>query len=169
MRSFGLTHFGYKRQLEDWLDLSIQKSIPISLLIMSRAFNLKSATEFEPEDVLKSSLSSLADETINEVVIAAALTKEKSVDITKRKLESIQYQSELIQVEQEENDDAIEAIEQQKATDLEHRISETMLSDSLNTNSAKTDEEAGECEEKRSDSQMVSTFYILSCKVIMNT
>ena len=34
MRAHGLTSFAYRRQLQDWLDLSIQKNIPISLLIM---------------------------------------------------------------------------------------------------------------------------------------
>jgi LETM1 and EF-hand domain-containing protein 1 len=36
MAAVGLTDFEYKRQLQQWLELSIQKNIPISLLIMSR-------------------------------------------------------------------------------------------------------------------------------------
>jgi LETM1 and EF-hand domain-containing protein 1 len=75
MKSVGLTQFGYKRQLQEWLDLSIQKSIPISLLIMSRAFMLTSSFS-NSEDLLRSSISSLDSDTINEVVLANARTDE---------------------------------------------------------------------------------------------
>lgn len=97
MRSVGLSHFGYKRQLQEWIDLSIQKSVPIALLIMSRAFTLSS-----PADVLKNSLSSLTDDTINEVVLSVAKPdEEKVLAIQKRKLESLQFQKELIDEERE--------------------------------------------------------------------
>eukprot|EP01032_Pedospumella_encystans_P021364 gene21364-24237_t len=43
MRSIGMTQFKLKSQLQEWLDLSTQKGIPIFLLIMSRAFMLSSA------------------------------------------------------------------------------------------------------------------------------
>jgi LETM1 and EF-hand domain-containing protein 1 len=77
------------------LDLSIQKNVPISLLIMSRAFTLTSKA-FQAEDVLKSSLSSLDSDTINEVVLAAASSaEENTVDFRKRKLESLQFQKEV--------------------------------------------------------------------------
>lgn len=42
MRAYGLTQLGYRRQLQQWLDLSINKEVPISLLILSRAFTLDS-------------------------------------------------------------------------------------------------------------------------------
>lgn len=98
MRSVGLTHFGYRRQLQDWMDLSIQKNVPISLLIMSRAFNISSSV-FRPEEVLRSSISSLTDDTINEVVLAAATDNEDLIDLRKRKLESLQFQKDLIEEE----------------------------------------------------------------------
>lgn len=111
MRTIGLTEYGYKRQLQEWLDLSIQKNIPISLLIMSRAFMLTSKYA-HPEDVLKSSMSSLDSDTINEVVLAVAKPEEESsIDIKMRKLESIQFQSEMIQ---DERDKTKEAKESQK-------------------------------------------------------
>ena len=106
MRAVGLTNFGYRRQLQDWLDLSIQKNIPISLLIMSRAFNLTTST-FEAEAILRSSISSLTDDTINEVVLAAASGHEQSsVALKQRKLESLQFQKELIDEEIEHNKEA---------------------------------------------------------------
>ena len=60
MKSVGLTPFGYKRLLLEWLELSTQKNIPIALLIMSRAFSLTSTPSELPEDVLKSSMSSVS-------------------------------------------------------------------------------------------------------------
>ena len=40
MRDFGLTKEGYKRNLQQWLDLSMNKKIPDSLLLLSRAMSL---------------------------------------------------------------------------------------------------------------------------------
>ena len=111
MRTIGLTEYGYKRQLQEWLDLSIQKNIPISLLIMSRAFMLTSKYS-QPEDVLKSSMSSLDSDMINEVVLAIAKPEEESsIEIKVRKLESLEFQSDMIR---EERDDKEEAKQSQK-------------------------------------------------------
>ena len=70
MRSLGIGQFRLRNQLQEWLDLSTLKSIPISLLIMSRALMLSTAAVEEggqkgagattaAEEVLKSSMSSL--------------------------------------------------------------------------------------------------------------
>eukprot|EP01038_Epipyxis_sp_PR26KG_P006148 gene6148-8475_t len=115
MISIGLTHFKYKNQLQQWLDLSIQKNIPISLLIMSRAFFLTAGhpasdktVATAAEDILRSSISSLDSDTINEIVIAAASPAEQnSIDIRKRKLDSIQFQQEMIEEEREDSEDAL--------------------------------------------------------------
>lgn len=94
MRARGLTMYGYKKQLKGWIDLSIQKHIPISLLIMSRAFVIHQA--LNPETVLRDSLSSLDEDIINEVVIEAAHGVEKdSLEIRRRRLESIEFQQEV--------------------------------------------------------------------------
>jgi LETM1 and EF-hand domain-containing protein 1 len=95
MRAHGMNTVRYEKQLKDWLELSIQKNIPISLLIMSRAFLLTSPIMTE-EEVLKSSISALDEDTINEVVLAVASpTEEGSADMKQRKLESIQFQEEV--------------------------------------------------------------------------
>lgn len=100
MRSIGITQFRLKHQLQEWLQLSTQKHIPISLLIMSRAFSLTESEE--PEDILRSSMSSLDSDTINEVVVASASAgEERTTDMQKRKLESLKFQEELIEEEYE--------------------------------------------------------------------
>ncbi len=95
MQSVGLTQFRLRNQLSEWLELSTEKGIPISLLIMSRAFMLTTAFD-DPEVVLKSSMSALDSDTINEVVIASApASAEKSIEVQKRKLESLKFQQEV--------------------------------------------------------------------------
>jgi LETM1 and EF-hand domain-containing protein 1 len=99
MRSFGLSHAKIKQQLQEWLDLSIQKNIPIALLIMSRAFmlNVSSSPDDGPEQILVKSMSSLNEDVLNEVVVSAASPKEEdTVDIKLRKLESLQFQKEVL-------------------------------------------------------------------------
>jgi hypothetical protein len=74
-----------RKQLQQWLDLSINKLVPISLLIMSRAFTLETRS-LPPEEVntvseskqntnltrihaqiLRDSISTLDHDVINEV------------------------------------------------------------------------------------------------------
>ena len=94
MRAVGLTKRGYLSQLDEWLNLSIQKNIPISLLIMSRAFAISSA---QPEDVLRDSLTSLNADLVNEVVLEAAKSDEEgTVEMRRRKLKSLEFQKEVI-------------------------------------------------------------------------
>lgn len=115
MSAYGLSDFEYKRQLREWLDLSIQKSIPISLLIMSRAFTLHQGEQgsVPSGDQLRDSLSSLDEEIINEVVIAAARpSEENTIDMKTRKLESLQFQQEMILEEREDTEDARQAAKQ---------------------------------------------------------
>lgn len=101
MRSMNLTHFQLRNQLVDWLEIS-SADVPISLLIMSRAFNLSQSFD-EPETIVASSLSALESEIINEAILDSISTSEESNTQTlKRKLESIKYQSELIEEESEE-------------------------------------------------------------------
>lgn len=59
MRAYGLSEDRLKRQLEEWINLSLNEKVPPSLLLLSRAMML-------PEDIpttekLKASISSLPD------------------------------------------------------------------------------------------------------------
>lgn len=108
MRATGLNTFGYRKQMREWLDLSMQKQIPTAVLIMSRAFVLKTTelntTVYTAEETLKTSLTAFDDEVINEIIVESALTAEdKNPKIKKRRLESILHQNELIREEIEES------------------------------------------------------------------
>ncbi|CAL5410939.1 unnamed protein product [Camellia sinensis] len=63
-------------QLRDWLDLSLNYSMPSSLLILSRAFTISG--KVKPEEAVQVTLSSLPDEVVD-IVGVTALPSEDSV------------------------------------------------------------------------------------------
>ena len=63
---------------------------------MSRTFTITQSSVVQTEDILKSSMSSMDSDTINEIVLAAASSKEEdTLDMRKRKLDSLQFQKEV--------------------------------------------------------------------------
>lgn len=125
MRSTGLSKDAYKRSLQQWLDLSVNKNVPISLLIMSRTFFLREEMfEKKTDDDGAKSLAGLADaisgldkEVLNEVILEVATSEEKLSDpeIRKIKLEVLAKQNELIQQEQAAREAASKRKEAEKA------------------------------------------------------
>ncbi|KAF1777746.1 Letm1 ribosome-binding domain [Phytophthora cactorum] len=95
MRAMGLTKAGYVRQMRQWLDLSINKNVPASLLIMSRALNITAADNLE--EALATSMSSMDEE---------ASTEGETAEMRKLKLDSIRYQNEMIADEEKFRDEA---------------------------------------------------------------
>ncbi|XP_020977589.1 LETM1 and EF-hand domain-containing protein 1, mitochondrial isoform X1 [Arachis ipaensis] len=125
-----------RQQLRDWLDLSLNHSVPSSLLILSRYFNIYTLTcylfedfhsvkvclthtlcrafsvsgKVGPEEAVQATLSSLPDEVVD-TVGATSLPSEDSVSERKRKLEFLEMQEELIKEEEEKE------VEQAKVTE----------------------------------------------------
>ncbi|GMH10345.1 hypothetical protein Nepgr_012186 [Nepenthes gracilis] len=91
-----------RQQLRDWLDLSLNHSLPSSLLILSRAFNVSG--KVKPEEAVQATLSSLPDEVVDTVQVTA-LPSEDSVAERKRKLEFLEMQEEMIKEEEEEEEE----------------------------------------------------------------
>uniref|UniRef100_A0A1J3D9T5 Mitochondrial proton/calcium exchanger protein n=1 Tax=Noccaea caerulescens TaxID=107243 RepID=A0A1J3D9T5_NOCCA len=91
-----------RQQLVDWLDLSLNHSVPSSLLILSRSFSM--AGKLKPEEAVQATLSSLPDEVVDTVGVTA-LSSEDSVSERKRKLEYLEMQEELIKEEEEEEEE----------------------------------------------------------------
>ncbi|KAL3674470.1 hypothetical protein V7S43_000418 [Phytophthora oleae] len=119
MRATGLTKAGYVRQMRQWLDLSINKNVPASLLIMSRALNITAADNLE--EALATSMSSMDEEVVTEVALAAKVsTKGETAEMRKLKLDSIRYQNEMIADEEKFRDEAQKKeIEAQKQAESE--------------------------------------------------
>ncbi|KAK6772916.1 hypothetical protein RDI58_028154 [Solanum bulbocastanum] len=87
-----------RQQLRDWLDLSLNHSVPSSLLILSRSFTVSG--RLKPEEVVGATLSSLPDEVVDTVGITS-LPSEDSLSERRRKLEFLKMQEELIKEEEE--------------------------------------------------------------------
>ncbi|XAR64546.1 hypothetical protein NMG60_11008272 [Bertholletia excelsa] len=91
-----------RQQLRDWLDLSLNHSVPSSLLILSRAFTVSGRVR--PEEAVQATLSSLPDEVVDTVGVTA-LPSEDSVSERRRKLEFLEMQEELIKEEEEKEEE----------------------------------------------------------------
>ncbi|KNA22102.1 hypothetical protein SOVF_036940 [Spinacia oleracea] len=95
----GLVSVEEMRQLlRDWLDLSLNHSVPSSLLILSRAFMVSG--KLKPEEAMQATLSSLPDEVVDTVGVTS-LPSEDSVSERRRKLEYLEMQEERIKDEEE--------------------------------------------------------------------
>ncbi|KAK9997808.1 hypothetical protein SO802_017411 [Lithocarpus litseifolius] len=90
-----------RQQLHDWLDLSLNHSLPSSLLILSRAFSVSGK---KPEEVVQEAISSLPDEVVDTVQVTT-LPSEDIVSERRRKLEFLEMQEELIKEEEEEEEE----------------------------------------------------------------
>ncbi|XP_059435949.1 uncharacterized protein LOC132168883 [Corylus avellana] len=90
-----------RQKLRDWLDLSLNHSLPSSLLILSRAFSMYGK---RPEEVVQEAISSLPDEVVDTVQVTT-LPSEDAVSERRRKLEFLEMQEELIKEEEEEEEE----------------------------------------------------------------
>ncbi|XP_052172417.1 uncharacterized protein LOC127788315 isoform X2 [Diospyros lotus] len=91
-----------RQQLHDWLDLSLNHSVPSSLLILSRSFTVSG--KLKPEEAVQATLSSLPDEVVDTVGITS-LPSEDSLAERRRKLEFLEMQEELIKEEEEKEEE----------------------------------------------------------------
>ncbi|KAI6699054.1 hypothetical protein NL676_019173 [Syzygium grande] len=91
-----------RQQLCDWLDLSLNHSVPSSLLILSRAFVVSG--RLKPEEAVGATLSSLPDEVVDTVGVTS-LPSDDSVSERRRKLEYLAMQEELIKEEEEREEE----------------------------------------------------------------
>lgn len=139
MRSYGLSKESYKSALQQWLDLSVNKSVPISLLIMSRTFFLHdemgSGAPTNADDTkslagLTDAITGMEKDVVNEVVLEMATSEEKSNDpeVIKIKLEVLEHQNERIEEEQREREEAAakkKEMEKLKAMEEERAAAQT--------------------------------------------
>ncbi|XP_065874120.1 uncharacterized protein [Euphorbia lathyris] len=92
-----------RQQLRDWLDLSLNHSVPSSLLILSRAFSVSG--KVRPEEAVQATLSSLPDEVVDTVGVTTLPSEDSLSERRRRKLEFLEMQEELIKEEEEEEEE----------------------------------------------------------------
>ncbi|XP_047066967.1 mitochondrial proton/calcium exchanger protein-like [Lolium rigidum] len=110
-----------RHQIKDWLDLSLNRSVPSSLLILSRAFTVSG--KMKPEEAVVATLSSLPDEVVD--TVGTVLPSEDSVSERKRKLEFIEMQEELIKEEEKKQDKEEKAkLDEPRATEEDLALKE---------------------------------------------
>ncbi|KAK1426414.1 hypothetical protein QVD17_15085 [Tagetes erecta] len=123
-----------RQQLRDWLDLSLNHSVPSSLLILSRAFTVSG--KLKPEEVVSATISSLPDEVVDTVSVTA-LPSEDSVSERRRKLEFLEMQEELIKEEEEKEEE-----EQAKMKQSITSEKDVALEEMINATASDTQEQA---------------------------
>ncbi|KAG2728264.1 hypothetical protein I3760_01G197100 [Carya illinoinensis] len=112
-----------RQQLRDWLDLSLNHSLPSSLLILSRAFVVSGKLRLE--EALQATISSLPDE-VTDTVGVTALPSEDSVSGWRRKLEYLEMQEELIKEEEEKEEEEQARMKESKASQGDLALKETI-------------------------------------------
>ncbi|KAM0901156.1 hypothetical protein ACQ4PT_020166 [Festuca glaucescens] len=121
-----------RHQLKDWLDLSLNRSVPSSLLILSRAFTVSG--KMKPEEAVVATLSSLPDEVVD--TVGTVLPSEDSVSERKRKLEFLEMQEELIKEEEKKQDK-----EEKAKLDEPHATEEDLALKEMTEPTAREEEE----------------------------
>ena len=97
-----------KEQLEEWLDWSLNRSLPSSLLLLSRAFTVtapigagvRRTPAVADVTSLRETLSSMPDEAVEDVELFAT-TADDTESLYERKLELLEREEEMIKEEEE--------------------------------------------------------------------
>ncbi|CAA7021579.1 unnamed protein product [Microthlaspi erraticum] len=113
-----------RQQLRDWMDLSLNHSVPSSLLILSRAFTVSGRVK--AEDAVRATLSSLPDEVVDTVGITS-LPSEDPVSERIRKLEYLAMQEELIKEEEEKEEEELTRIKDVKGAEEDKALQEMTI------------------------------------------
>ncbi|KAL6527166.1 hypothetical protein OROGR_016256 [Orobanche gracilis] len=113
-----------RQQLRDWLDLSLNHSVPSSLLILSRAFTVSG--KVRPEEAVQATLSSLPDEVVDTVGVAS-LPSEDSVLERRRKLDFLEMQEELIKEEEEKEEEELARKKESTGVEVDVALEEMVV------------------------------------------
>ncbi|KAK9947289.1 hypothetical protein M0R45_002920 [Rubus argutus] len=113
-----------RQQLRDWLDLSLNHSMPSSLLILSRAFYVSG--KLRPEEAVRATLTSMPDEVVDTINVTS-LPSEDSVSERRRKLEFLEMQEEMIKEEEEREEEEQRKIKESKASQEDVALKEMTI------------------------------------------
>jgi LETM1 and EF-hand domain-containing protein 1 len=99
MRAYGVSIERLHSQLQQWLDLHLNKRIPTTILLLSRALYLPE--NISQENILKAAIQSLPKSVDNLTAVKLAQVSGERVDNTQR-IEYIKHEDEAIRQEQED-------------------------------------------------------------------
>ncbi|ONK57880.1 uncharacterized protein A4U43_C09F5150 [Asparagus officinalis] len=133
-----------RQQLRDWLDLSLNRSLPSSLLILSRAFTVSG--KLKPEEAVVATLSSLPDEVVD--TVGTGLPSEDSVSERRRKLEFLEMQEELIKEEEKKQE------KEEKAKIKEPEFNEDVALKEMTSPTARESEELAQAKTLEKQEQL---------------
>jgi LETM1 and EF-hand domain-containing protein 1 len=111
MNPMSKSTFTLKRQLKEWLDLSLNQNIPTSLLVLSRAMLLTDNRSIE--EALKETIASLPNDLIQEIQYNIQSKSSKDLNL---KLEVLKKQIELVEETKEVNPEGQPIVEKKKFT-----------------------------------------------------
>lgn len=120
MRSLGVSVERLRSQLQQWLDLHLNKRIPSTILLVSRALYLPE--NIPQEDILKAAIQSLPKAIDSVTAVKIAEVSGERVDNTQR-IEAIKREDEAIRKEKEEKEKAKELSQEEiKKKKLEEQV-----------------------------------------------
>lgn len=93
-----------RSQLEEWLDWSLNRSLPSSLLLLSRAFTVTAPVGREKgmdETSIRETLSTLPDEAVEDVELFSTREGEDKTEGLERRLDLLEREEEMIREEEE--------------------------------------------------------------------
>ena len=123
--AFGSDSVGYmQRQLKEWIDLSLNRNLPSSLLLLSRAFIFTRSTAARPAqaqvmDAVKETIGTFDDEVVSDMQVS--LDEENKIEAEK-KLEYIKQQEELIAEEEVQMAEHEQMYQTQELTKMEEDL-----------------------------------------------
>eukprot|EP00948_MAST-09A_sp_MAST-9A-sp1_P000211 g211.t1 len=124
MRGTGLSEYQLRQALEQWLDLSLNKKIPMTLLILSRAFTItQPVPTLDMTAAIKDTVASLEEEVVTEAVLEE-VGDDRTPAVTALKLESLEMQKSKITEEREEEEERLreEKLEEKAEKEAAERV-----------------------------------------------
>ncbi|KAJ1960776.1 LETM1 domain-containing protein ylh47 [Dispira parvispora] len=103
MRSFGVSPARLRTELKQWLDLHLNHKVPMTLLILMRAFSISQTSATLSADALQATLSSLPDNLLSEAELKVSEAHGKATN--KQRLAVLEQQEDLIEDEQAQQRD----------------------------------------------------------------
>lgn len=149
MRAYGLSEEKLRKQLEEWIDLSLNEKVPPTLLLLSRALMVPDDTS--TTDKLKATISSLPD-AVGTQTKAAIGEREGKID-NKTKIEVIKEEERKIKEEREEEKE----IEKEKVKEDEIREKTEILVDKAPTFKEPTYVKQTEAMAKKEEPEVISS------------